>query len=472
MADLTSIERLNVDCTCVTLDVAKLCAALEAVAGDGSFCRELVQSHPNLMSAQSVFLSEIHAERMRSLIAAVETVATYPAYQAAVLSYAPDIAHFRPEAAGVFMGYDFHLGSGGPKLIEINTNAGGGLINAYLTQAQRVCCVEMGIDAHEQLNAVGLPDTFVDCFRTEWHAEKRSSPLRSIAIIDDAPNTQYLYPEFVLFQRLFERHGITALIASPDQLDWRDQGLWLGEQSIDLVYNRFTDFDFSSRQAHAMRKAYLSNEVVVTPNPHAHALFANKRNLSLLSNESILKDWGVPQSLITTLLEGIPRTERVADADPHELWARRGDLFFKPCSGYGGKAAYRGDKVTRKVWNDILSGDYVAQEIVQPSVRSVAINDTVQVLKTDIRNYTYRGNVLLRAARLYQGQTTNFRSPGGGFAPVFVGDVAQACDAAPNEVGYQPSMAKEMSSCSMPDQPSQQYAETSAVISRNTGKVK
>jgi hypothetical protein len=28
--------------------------------------------------------------------------------------------------------------------------------------------------------------------------------------------------------------------------------------------------------------------------------------------------------------------------------------------------------------------------------------------------------VLLLAARLYQGQTTNFRTPGGGFAPVVV----------------------------------------------------
>jgi hypothetical protein len=26
----------------------------------------------------------------------------------------------------------------------------------------------------------------------------------------------------------------------------------------------------------------------------------------------------------------------------------------------------------------------------------------------------------LTAARLYQGQTTNFRTPGGGFAPVYV----------------------------------------------------
>jgi hypothetical protein len=36
----------------------------------------------------------------------------------------------------------------------------------------------------------------------------------------------------------------------------------------------------------------------------------------------------------------------------------------------------------------------------------------------DLRCYAYLGQALLFAARLYQGQTTNFRTPGGGFAPV------------------------------------------------------
>ncbi len=40
-------------------------------------------------------------------------------------------------------------------------------------------------------------------------------------------------------------------------------------------------------------------------------------------------------------------------------------------------------------------------------------------MKVDVRNYAYDGTVQLLAARLYQGQTTNFRTPGGGFAPVF-----------------------------------------------------
>ena len=42
-----------------------------------------------------------------------------------------------------------------------------------------------------------------------------------------------------------------------------------------------------------------------------------------------------------------------------------------------------------------------------------------QDLKLDLRNYVYHGRVQLVSARLYQGQTTNFRTPGGGFAAVF-----------------------------------------------------
>ena len=86
------------------------------------------------------------------------------------------------------------------------------------------------------------------------------------------------------------------------------------------------------------------------------------------------------------------------------------------------KAAYRWDKITRKVWSEILSADYVAQDIVPPSARVISIDGGMESLKADLRNYTYEGSVQLIAARLYQGQTTNFRTPGGGFAPVFLSD--------------------------------------------------
>jgi uncharacterized circularly permuted ATP-grasp superfamily protein len=102
------------------------------------------------------------------------------------------------------------------------------------------------------------------------------------------------------------------------------------------------------------------------------------------------------------------------------MWKSRKGLFFKPMGGHGGKAVYRGDKVTKGVWAEIERGGYVAQTLVRPSERMVKIDDVPQVRKLDVRLYTYDSRVLLVAARLYQGQTTNFRTPGGGFAPVFV----------------------------------------------------
>ena len=41
----------------------------------------------------------------------------------------------------------------------------------------------------------------------------------------------------------------------------------------------------------------------------------------------------------------------------------RNKLFFKPVAGFGGRAAYRGDKITRRVWQNILEGGYVASRI-------------------------------------------------------------------------------------------------------------
>ena len=90
--------------------------------------------------------------------------------------------------------------------------------------------------------------------------------------------------------------------------------------------------------------------------------------------------------------------------------------------------AYRGDKITRKVWAEILAGTCVAQAVVPPSARTISINGKIESLKADLRCYTYAGKVQLLAARLNQGQTTNFRPPGGGFAPVFVGPGDAACN--------------------------------------------
>ena len=161
--------------------------------------------------------------------------------------------------------------------------------------------------------------------------------------------------------------------------------------------------------------------MVLTPHPRAHALYADKRHLAWLSDPQWLAALGLPSELRQRLLAGVPATRLVTPANANELWAQRRQLFFKPASGFGSRAAYRGDKLTRRVWDEIVAGEYVAQRIALPSERVVALEPgNRSELKLDVRAYVYRGRIQLFAARLYSGQTTNFRTAGGGFAPVFV----------------------------------------------------
>jgi hypothetical protein len=110
----------------------------------------------------------------------------------------------------------------------------------------------------------------------------------------------------------------------------------------------------------------------------------------------------------------------VTNDNSQVLWEARKKLFFKPAGGHGSKAVYRGDKLTNGVWAEIIRGGYVAQDFAAPNERMIKLDGTAERCKTDVRLYTYDGQILLTAARLYQGQTTNFRTPGGGFAPVFI----------------------------------------------------
>jgi hypothetical protein len=345
-------------------------------------------------------------------------VVALPEYVERVFSAAPPIARHATAAQGVFLGYDFHLGASGPQLIEINTNAGGGLLNAVLARAQHACCERSECLLPGLLAGDAPEHLFVEMFLDEWRSERGKLPLATVAIVDDAPQTQYLYPEFVLFQRLFERHGLRAVICDAQDLEFRHGRLCHGELAIDLVYNRLTDFALEQPQHIALRESWLAGAIVMTPHPRAHALYADKRNLVVLSNDDLLSSWGVEAETRAVLAATIPRTEAVRAEFAEDYWARRRQLFFKPALGFGSKAAYRGDKLTRRVFDEILAGDYVAQALVPPSLRHLEVAGQPAELKLDLRNYVYRGRVQLVSARLWQGQTTNFRTPGGGFAPV------------------------------------------------------
>jgi len=419
-APLNTVDGLNKGCFCRTLNADRLRDQLESDASLSGLAQSIAKTRPHLFSSTVVFVSPLMAGTIAATVASIERVIAMPSYQAAVLSRAPGIAQRAFGPAGAFMSYDFHLDPRGPRLIEINTNAGGALLNAALARAQQACCEAMNWAFSPNTTLPTIEQTFFDMFAAEWRYQRGNAPIGSLVIVDDEPAAQYLAPEFELFRQLFRRHRIAADIADAKDLEWRDGKLWHHGTAVEMVYNRLTDFYFSEPTHQALRHAYEAGAVVVTPHPRAHALHADKRNLVALSDDTLLATWGVSERDRGLIKAAVPQTLIVTAERAADLWTERRQFFFKPVAGYGAKAAYRGDKLTRRVWDEIQSGDYVAQALVPPGERLTEVDGVQRDLKFDVRAYTYAGNVQLLAARMYAGQTTNFRTPGGGFAPVVV----------------------------------------------------
>ena len=370
----------------------------------------LQQAHDTLFSNIAILITPAQMAQMGGVIAAVEKVVMLPAWQQAVLD--DSSGKFVPSGKGVFFGYDFHLNEDGAHLIEINTNAGGAFLSNLFQQSQQGNALP-----GKSLALENLPQVFVEMFRREWQLQRGVAPLHTIAIVDEAPASQYFYPEFVLAKQLFEAAGIKAFIADPAEFETRADGLYLQGGRVDLIYNRLTDF--SLQQFPALLAAYQKNQVILTPHPYVYALYADKRNLALFTDSERLLAMGADDSTIATLQAGVPETRLVEARDEQQWWKERKEWFFKPATGYGGKGSYRGDKLTQRVFGEIVRGGYVAQRKAMPGEVMVSVADAeAAAFKYDVRCYVYEGQVQLVIARLYQGQTTNFRTAGGGFALV------------------------------------------------------
>lgn len=396
---------LNAECRCSVIEVPQLRSELARLIGAG-FAFE--DRHAHMFSPHAVFVDRFDLDQLASVCRALHAVTRNAAYVERVLQWAPSVAREAHAIDEGVIGVDFHLTSAGPRLIEINTNPGGLMLNAYAVEAVRTCCGQVGPRPAQA-------DDVITKALGAWLPRQGST--RRVALVDELPEEQFLYPEFLLYRRALQARGIDCTIADPSQLAWTGSDLLLSGERVDSVYNRLTDFDLSAPASFALRAAIRSGSIHISPTPRAHALFADKRNLAVLSDPGALDRLGVPRKVAALLSHALPVTVVVDDASRESLWASRDRYFFKPASGFGSRGSYRGDKMTRRVWEEVVDSDYVAQAFVPPSRRVVANGHS---LKVDVRAYCVDGEPILFAARLYEGQTTNMRTPGGGFAPVLV----------------------------------------------------
>ncbi len=333
-----------------------------------------------------------------------------------------------PGNKSIFMSYDFHLAADGNlKLIEVNTNAAFLGLGSYFHESQNKAFpisdfqldeVKSNIETEFQLYSATEE---VPKKELENESEKKSAKvyddnranfnktLKSIAIIDENPTGQKLYLEFLLFQSLFRKWGWKCEI-----LDFKDPSI----KDYDFIYNRYTDFYLENADSENLRKLFLEKKSCFSPNPFEYFLLADKKRMELWRSADFLNRMPLSKEQKDIILQVVPESYLVKSVPADKVWADRKKMFFKPSNSFGSKQSYKGANISKKVFEDILSGDFLAQEYIPAPEQEFTTPNGVEKFKFDLRCYAYQGRLQMIIARLYQGQVTNSKTPLGGFGLV------------------------------------------------------
>ncbi|MBF0402063.1 MAG: hypothetical protein HQL90_15030 [Magnetococcales bacterium] len=329
-----------------------------------------------------------------------------PAYRLQLAAELPEVARFDPGHASVMMGYDFHLTPEGPRLIEVNTNAGGALL------ACRAYHPTFPATSTERINR--YQTRLLETFAREMHlfSGGRTTRPNQVIILDEEPEKQYLAEEMHVMRGLFNRWGVEAALADPSALDMGEEGVFFQGKTVDMIYNRHCDFYLDSPELAGLRAAYLAGRLCLTPNPRTYALLADKRRMTLWSDPARLADLGLTESERSTLQTAVPVSRLLAQMEPDSLWKERKRWVFKPVTAFGSRGVLLGDSISRQRFQGLNPDTTLVQQFIPPTA---AANGR---MKVDWRLFAYQEQLLGVAPRLYQGQVTNFRESGSGYAPV------------------------------------------------------
>ncbi len=333
---------------------------------------------------------------MQRFVRTMWTLKNNPDYLNALHSTLPQTADIKSGVPSVLMGYDFHLTLAGPKLIEINNNAGG----LYIGNKRWLPQPELS-EWHEPLTA-----RLCHMFPIAW---------QHIAIMDDNVSQQYMYPEMMAYAALLKNTGRCVYVVNPEDIAVRTDGLYIENVRLDAIYNRHTDFYLASAELAHIRDAYEKGLVQLNPYPRSYALLGDKGRMVDWWNKGFLDEF-LPLEDVHFIRNIVPESRRLQDVDAAVLWPERKQWVFKPAARHGGKGVVLGKAMSRKRFAQLVPEETILQRYVPAST----VNLEEMEFKLDIRLYTHGSKLLALAGRIWQGQLTNFRTKGSGWVPISV----------------------------------------------------
>lgn len=358
--------------------------------------------HENLISPFTIKLPRSVLEQAQKAISLLFSLREKQSYKDYYQNFTNEKGLRDPGNKSIMMSYDFHVDENqNLKLIEINTNAAFLILGHQLYQMRKQALPVSDFSLQEIANDI----------QTELRLQGKipSSNLK-ISIIDDKPEEQRLFVEFLAYNELFKSLGWDSRIQ-----DYKDL---FQDFHPDFIYNRYTDFFLTEPSSATLKEKFLSREVCLSPNPYEYLLLADKQRLIDWVQPGFLESHGIHGEDLSLLKTILPQSYDLCSENAEEIWAQRKKLFFKPKNAYGSKQSFRGSSISRKAFEELLKDETIAQEFVPAPEQNFETPSGPQNFKFDLRCYAYQGRLQLIIARLYQGQVTNLRTPYGGFGTV------------------------------------------------------
>jgi hypothetical protein len=274
----------------------------------------------------------------------------------------------------------------------------------------------------------------LDCYEEFLGRKPERAPGIAIVDLKGLPTLK----EFELFREYFESQGYPSVIASPDELEFRDGRLRAGDFEIDIVYKRLLVNEYLPimKKQPALLDAYRAGAVCMV-NSFRSKVIHKKALFAVLTDARFASLFDADER--AAIGKHVPWTRRVRtgksdyfgkEIDLLEFITERKErLVLKPNDDYGGHGIYIGWNLDEISWDEAIrhalgNGDYLVQERV-PTAREVfpaltpdgGITFAEQLV--DLDPLLFNGKVGSAFTRLSSNELANVTA-GGGMVPTFV----------------------------------------------------
>ncbi|HXG65044.1 MAG TPA: hypothetical protein VNO70_08040 [Blastocatellia bacterium] len=339
-----------------------------------------------------------------------------------------------PDVSGRLDG--FLSEAGDFNFVEYNAESPGGL--AYgdaLSDAFSQMPIMQAFGQRFAFRAFPVRDMVFEALLSAYHRQGGQG-LPNIAIVDwRGVGT---YNEFLLMKSHFETRGCRVRIADPDELEYRENRLFIADFPVDLVYKRVVIGEFLAKYGlkHPLVDAVRAGAVCIANSFRVQMLY-KKMIFALLSDPAY--NLNFEPEVAQAFARHIPWARKVCErktvygdrtVDLVEfIAANRERLVLKPNSEYGGKGVTLGWECNSDEWSaalrNALNDSYLVQERVPlgrevyPSVVEGELRFDERFL--DLDPYVWHGeNIEGCGVRLSRLALLNVSAGGGSATPMFV----------------------------------------------------